>query len=391
MRPTFIRTALVTFRWSGGPKISRSDRVRLSSTTIGSSPSLEDRKRLDVAIVGLPNAGKSQLLNVLTQSTVAAVSRKRHTTRDGILGARTVDDTQLYFVDTPGFLRQSQAKKEGLNRDLVVTASSEMENVDFSLLVVDAARRMTDDYEETLVALMLAALKSQGRLEFDVHSAEEVQSIRTPKGGTNPAKFAVVLNKVDLVHPKSNLMDLAVNIGTLAEQCIKFDAKESGKEELFLDSAYLQESLPMFFYISALKQRGVQDLLEFLLERATPSTSWEVEAGEATPMTMKERIEEVIREKIYRCLHKEVPHSIRQENRVLQQGKDEDGNIVLVIHQDLIVRSKSHQELVHGGGGRTLERIRETAARGLEKIFFCNVVLHLHVKLPRSKNQRWSI
>ena len=67
-----------------------------------SSSHKQQKKRLDVAIVGMPNAGKSQLLNVLTQTTVAAVSRKRHTTREGILGARTIflDDsaTQLLFV-----------------------------------------------------------------------------------------------------------------------------------------------------------------------------------------------------------------------------------------------------------------------------------------------------
>mmetsp|Transcript_20966 Transcript_20966/g.24293 ORF Transcript_20966/g.24293 Transcript_20966/m.24293 type:complete len:183 (-) Transcript_20966:183-731(-) len=47
------------------------------------------RKALHVAIVGPPNAGKSQLLNTITKQTISAVSRKRHTTRNGILATHT--------------------------------------------------------------------------------------------------------------------------------------------------------------------------------------------------------------------------------------------------------------------------------------------------------------
>jgi len=360
----------------------------------------EEKKRLDVAIVGLPNAGKSQLLNKLTESTVAAVSRKRHTTRDEILGARTVDDTQLVFLDTPGFVRYDQAKREGLNRDITSTATAEMENVDFSLLVVDAARRLTDDYyRESLAELMLAALKSRGRLEIskpqdNTSDSQEPSTVvhAERRDNTPRPKFAVVLNKVDLVHPKLGLIDIAESIGLLAEECANYRGQTSPDEETVeMDEDYLDAILPTFFYTSALKDQGVDDVLNFLLDRATPCESWEMEAGETTLLTPEERVEEVIREKIYRCLHKEVPYQIRQTNRLFQFIPNKSGTPGLLVHQDLVVRSKSHQELVFGGGGKTLERIRETAQRDLKIMFKCDVVLQLHVKLLKRTQRNWSI
>ena len=43
-------------------------------------------KRLDIVILGSPNAGKSVLLNTLVQTKLAATTRKRHTTGSEILG-----------------------------------------------------------------------------------------------------------------------------------------------------------------------------------------------------------------------------------------------------------------------------------------------------------------
>jgi GTP-binding protein Era len=393
----------------------------------------QTKRRLDVAVVGLPNAGKSQLLNVLTQSTVSAVSRKRHTTRQGILGARTLADEncQLLFVDTPGFLKTHQAKREGLPRNLSVTASSEMLKVDFSLLVVDAARALTSEYKETIASLMLFALQSQGRDELadadadgsvehdsddndcdedsdsdeddddydnDELGDEDLDTSRVemgePIGGTDETlpKFAIVLNKVDLVKPKSMLLDVAMEIGALAQEALQYAGQtDLGQEARALDPALLDKLMPVFFYTSALREEGVDDVLQFLVERSTPSQEWAVQAGQATSLSAEERVEETIREKIYRSLHKELPYSVRQENRLLKVGQDRQGNQGVVIHQEIQVQTKSHRDLVLGNNGRTLERIRESAVHDLQKLFQCPVNLILHVKLVTSRNRDWSI
>lgn len=375
-----------------------------ASTTTTTPLSTEKKKRLDIAVVGLPNAGKSQLLNVLTASTVSAVSRKRHTTRQGIMGARTVKDTQLVFVDTPGFLRVEQAKKEGLQRNLVVTAASEIAQVDFSLLVVDAARTLTDGYKQTLVTLMLYAMQSQGRDEIidededeesdyedlDEDMDDDVDEEEGISMDEIRPKFAIVLNKVDLVKPKSLLLETAMEIGMLAEESIQYAGQKDPTQEstVPLDPKLLDKLMPPFFYTSALRDEGVDDLLQFLFNQATPSQEWPLEPHQSTSLSPQERVEEIIREKIYRCLHKEVPYSIRQNNKLLRVTPD--GKSV-IIQQEILVQTKSHKELVYGTSGKTLERVRETAAFDLEKLFKCPVQLIINVKHVQSKNRDWSI
>ena len=382
------------------------------------------RRRLDVAIVGLPNAGKSQLLNVLTKAPVAAVSRKRHTTREGILGARTVRDpndveTQLLFVDTPGFLRFNFANRERLNRNLRTTAQQEMRDVDFTLIVVDAARIMREEVKASLVDLMLQALMAEGRLETptmtddedeDVDALDEKLSSSSSSSSSDDEdnknavkkeedlflpyqKFGVVLNKVDLVNPKEKLIQIAMEIGALAQHCITYQGKTDSEKEKRLEVSedVLMQVMPTFFYTDARSDEGVDDVLDFLVQKATPAKFFEVPPGQATIMEPEDHAEEIIREKLYRCLHKEVPYNIRQENRLFRVGRDKDGKLGVAIHQDILVRTKSHKQLVQGTGYRTLDRIHETATRALENLWGCKVALHLHVKLVTSKTREWSI
>jgi len=372
------------------------------------------RKRLDVAIVGAPNAGKSQLLNSLVGSKVAAVSRKRHTTRSGILGAITLDDTQLVFIDTPGFLHHRMGAKEGI-RKLLGEASSEMDCADYTLLVVDAAKKLEEDMERTLVTLMFLALRSRGRNEtgFRIGERNPTASENTPLN-----KFAVVLNKVDLVNPKEKLLMVVTRIGSMAECCIRQLLKqrrnpskvrlgdlvdhvvqnhldEEGFHNIHEDDIEIFAAVaPQFLFTSAIKEddEGVDDVLGLLLGRATPSNNWIVDPESSTGMTPIEQVEEIIREKIYRCLHREVPHSVQQQNRMfrlVEPKKRKSGSVAeeggkrLRIHQDLVVRTKSHQRLVLGSGGKTLERIRSTALKDLEKAFEVEVDLKLSVKVSK--------
>ena len=325
------------------------------------------RKRLDVSIVGAPNAGKSQLLNAITGSQVAAVSRKRHTTRSQILGVKTVGDTQIVFRDTPGYLVASP-NAEKLDSALIQNAVSELDDVDFTLLVVDAAKTITEQDRRSLAQLIRYAMRSAGRIEEDFveHSKPEPRSSMAEEANER-AKVSIVLNKVDLVRPKEKLIDLAMEIGDIADAC---SIEYTGKLPHFDTLLNLS---PVSFYVSALKDIGIDGLVQHLCELATPCRVWVAEEGQSTTMEDIERVKEVIREKIYRQLHQEIPHSISQVNRLFKripQG--------IVIHQDLVVFKKSHQKIVNG---QSLQRIEDAATRDLSSIFQCDVVLQLKVKV----------
>ena len=57
----------------------------------------------NIAIIGRPNVGKSTFLNCVLKYKLSITSRKPNTTRNAILGVYTKHDTQLLFMDTPGF------------------------------------------------------------------------------------------------------------------------------------------------------------------------------------------------------------------------------------------------------------------------------------------------
>ena len=56
-----------------------------------------------IALIGAPNVGKSTLINAIVGAKVAIVSHKVQTTRTLLRGIAMQADSQLVFIDTPGF------------------------------------------------------------------------------------------------------------------------------------------------------------------------------------------------------------------------------------------------------------------------------------------------
>lgn len=66
---------------------------------------------LQVAILGVPNAGKSTLVNQVSGWNTCAVSKKVHTTKKTSKTVLVKDETQIVFLDTPGLVVPTEAKQ----------------------------------------------------------------------------------------------------------------------------------------------------------------------------------------------------------------------------------------------------------------------------------------
>lgn len=86
-----------------------------------------------VSLTGRPNVGKSTLLNTILGEKVAIVSPKPQTTRNRIIGVKTLPDAQIVFIDTPGIHKP----KHKLGELMVKQAKESVKEVDVILFMVE--------------------------------------------------------------------------------------------------------------------------------------------------------------------------------------------------------------------------------------------------------------
>ncbi|MFG6668132.1 tRNA uridine-5-carboxymethylaminomethyl(34) synthesis GTPase MnmE [Halomonas sp. HNIBRBA4712] len=99
------------------------------------------REGMSVVIAGRPNAGKSSLLNALTEQETAIVTDIAGTTRDVLREHIHIDGMPLHVIDTAG-LRDTPDAVEKIG---VARAWAEIEKADRVLLMVDAATTEATD------------------------------------------------------------------------------------------------------------------------------------------------------------------------------------------------------------------------------------------------------
>ena len=87
-----------------------------------------------VNIIGLPNVGKSTLMNALVGERMSIISPKAQTTRHRILGMVNSENYQIVFSDTPGFINQPAYKLQNSMNDFVINA---FEDADVLIFVTD--------------------------------------------------------------------------------------------------------------------------------------------------------------------------------------------------------------------------------------------------------------
>lgn len=137
----------------------------------------EEEDRIDIAIIGKPNAGKSSLVNALINENRVIVSPVAGTTRDSIDTPFTWNGEKYNLIDTAGIRRRSKVS-EDIEKYSVVRAIAAIERSDVAVIMIDAVDGVTEQDKK------IAGL---------AHEAG--------KG------IVVVVNKWDLVEKETNTMN----------------------------------------------------------------------------------------------------------------------------------------------------------------------------------------
>ena len=201
-----------------------------------------------VALVGLPNAGKSTLLNALAGEHLSIVTAKAQTTWQTVAGIRSEEAVQMVLFDTPGIVTTPQL----FHRSMLAEAMGALREADVAIGVVDGAARTPAPKLGTVF--------------------ETLTSARCP--------VAVAVNKAD--HPRFD------------PDLVRGFAESAG--------------LP-WHPVSALAGSGLDTLLAFARAHL-PEGPFLYPADELAAAPTRFFVQELIRETVFELFRQEIPYSV---------------------------------------------------------------------------------
>jgi GTPase len=106
-----------------------------------------------ITLLGVPNAGKSTLLNALVGEHLSIVSARPQTTWRRITGIRTDPEHQMVFLDTPGVLEP----RDLIHEALMLEAQHALEDADILMPVLDATSPLSSGKRDFLHGIIGAS------------------------------------------------------------------------------------------------------------------------------------------------------------------------------------------------------------------------------------------
>jgi len=272
-----------------------------------------------VALLGVPNVGKSTLMNHVIGAKVAIVTPKPQTTRHRILGIYSDDSRQIIFVDTPGIHKGSKQ----LNRNMVRVAYAAAEEADVLAIMQDASKPLDQPTRKLIEQFADGRLK-QPRIH--------------------------VLNKVDRAD-KSRLLPRLQQLQQLdpgAMAYIPVSARKGTQTDSLLNE--LTKYLP--------KQAPLHD------------PDW------FTDQSQRQLAAEYVREQVFLSMHQEIPFQTAVDIERFEEHGDR-----VDIEAVILVGSERHKPMLIGKGGGGMKAVGTKARLGLQQLLGCKVSLNIWVKV----------
>ena len=269
-----------------------------------------------VGIIGRPNAGKSTLFNRLLGQKLSIITHKAQTTRHRIPGFYSDDTCQIVFLDTPGIIQPAYLLQEKM-MDQVLRLRSD---ADLLVHMVDGRRPPEPDdvVWETLAALKLPVV--------------------------------LVVNKVDLLSGEQSASEAV-------EQC----RKQFG----YVDA----------LAISALDGSGVDALVARIRDRLPAGPAF-YPKDEASDLSLRFFVSELIREQLFLLYDKEIPYSCAVNVVEFREEEQIDH-----IDAEIVVSRSSQKGILIGKKGAHLKELGIRSRKEIEQLTGKQANLKLFVKV----------
>ena len=276
-----------------------------------------------VSIIGKPNVGKSSIINSILKKKISITSRKSQTTRNNILGIKTVEDKQMIFIDTPGMHIKSE---KTMNKILNRSAQSIIDDSDIILFVIQ-------------------------RLSFDKNDELILKKLQESN-----QKTICIINKIDQVEDKNKFLP-------------------------FINEISLKKEFLEIMLISAKTNNGIDDLVSVIKNNLPENSHIYNDDFELEENNKKFVYSELIREKIIRKLGDELPH-----DTFVEIDKIDDKDDITEVHATIFVNRKSQKQIVIGTKGEVLKDIGKQARIEIEQQISRKVFLKTWVKVKKNWN-----
>lgn len=272
-----------------------------------------------VCLIGRPNVGKSTLLNNILGQKVSITSPKPQTTRFNIQAVYEDSRGQIIFVDTPGIF--------GKVRDLL-------------------AKRINERAEESIsggVDLVVYMVDHTREKDFEENKALGiVRKVKAPK--------ILVINKTDVKKPTH-----------------------------IVQYKFMEDEFDKVVEISALAHKNINLLLDAIFEylpEGKPQIDTSTLAQPGLNIDSRIFISEIIREKAFLFLRKEVPYTLAT---VVDDVIERDNGTVY-IKARILTSADRYKAMIIGKGGFMIKEISHAARKELETATSKKVYLELTVE-----------
>lgn len=276
-----------------------------------------------VSILGLPNSGKSTLMNSLIGQKLSIITSKPQTTRKRILGILSEKDFQIIFLDNPGILKPGYLLQE----KMMEAVNQSIKDADIFLIILD----ISSDPEGNKI------------LEED-YVKEILKENKKP--------LILIINKIDLSSQE------------FVQNLIEKIQKKYSFQRIIPVSASLGFNIHLV----------ISSIVEYLPENPSFYPD-DIVADE------NERffVSEIIREKILELYQEEIPYSIE----VLIADYKERDNKKDYISAEIVVEKESQKGIIIGKNGTAIKKLGLISRKAVEDFLEKEVYLDLRVKVRK--------